>query len=251
MSSLSPIIGYQAGLRTGYGTTPRTVFGGSVKGFKPGGGLIDCVKARDVTNTDSQLALRAGLLMGSLTANGRFVNSFGGVTAGAYAATATSLSIGAVGAAELLRRNGATGNLTLIGPAVANTDPVLVTTIPYTAIDTGTGVVTVDGTGTPAAVVGSLWGFADGSQYPDSVINDGFPRAVALTAAGTDVPGGTVAWPDIPDAGELVEDYFLPAVTDLAIIRWLRKTLIGDPTVSGQTAGKTNFTFRRAMNGLG
>lgn len=242
--SINPILGYQGGLRTGRGSTPRAIFWGGTKAYRPGGGLIDCVKTRDVLNTDSQLALRAGLLMGLVTATGRWANCYAGLSNAAYTATATSLTLTLTTAAELLRRNGATGSLSLIGPPTANADAVTNQTLAYSAIDTATGVVTVTGTGTTASVSGSLIGFADGSQVPDSFLDDGNPFLVATTAAGTDVTGGTIGWPSIPNHGMVDESYFLPLPTDLGILKWLRRNLNGDPTTG---PGKNTFTFKGAL----
>ena len=246
MSILSPVLGDRAGLRAGSGATPRAVFWGGCKGLRPGGGFIDSVLARDVGNTSSNLALRAGLIMGSVTATGRFANSYLGLTTAAYAAAAGTLTVSLLMAAELLRRNGAAGNLSLIGPPAANSNAVTNQTVPYTAINTATGVITVTGAGITASVIGSLVGCADGSEIPDSFINDGYPIRAANTAAGTDVPGSLIGWPDIPEAGDVNEDYLLPLPTDLGILNWLRRNLNGDPTTN---PGKCSFIFRRAVAG--
>lgn len=245
MSLLSPILGHQAGPRTGYGSTPRNITWGGITKFKPGGGSIDSVKTRDPSNADGSTNIRAGLLMGSLTSGGKFTNCYAGVTTAAYSANAVSITTTVAAATELLRRNGSSGNLSLIGPPTA-AGTVTNQTIAYSAINTSTGVITVSGT-TTASVSGSLIGFADGSQIPDSFMNDGFPRRITNNGLGTDVPGSDIAWPDIPIEAEVNEEMLIPWPADTSLQNWIRTNLIGDPTTN---PGKTNFTFRRAMNGL-
>lgn len=121
----------------------RTVTSDAYGKFLPGGGIIDGTKSRDTGEEDGDTNhLRAGLLMGRITASGKYANSFFGTTAGALAGNGTTITVSVAEALEIVRRIGSTGNLTLTGPPSANSTARSVT-IPFTAVNTSTGVVTV------------------------------------------------------------------------------------------------------------
>src|SRR3972149_7120596 len=82
-----------------------------------GGKIINGTKSRDPGNTGNIDVLRAGLLMGRVTASGLYAASVLGVTTNAEAIGATTIEVSAAVATELVRRVGATGTFTLTGPA--------------------------------------------------------------------------------------------------------------------------------------
>ncbi len=105
-----------------------------------GGKLIDGVNSRDSGNTPNYV-LRAGMLMGKITSGGLYAPSIIDVTAGALAGTGTSITLTPAGAAELIRRQGSSGTLSLTGPVAAN-GVSRTLAIAYSAVVASTGVVT-------------------------------------------------------------------------------------------------------------
>lgn len=126
----------------------KRVFSSPSPLFLPGGRIIDGIKSRDPGNTPYTDSLRAGLIMGRVTASpNRYANSFFGTTTGALAAGGTSITVSAAQAAEIVRRIGATGNITLTGPSSANGTDTRQATVAYSAVNTTTGVVTITAPG--------------------------------------------------------------------------------------------------------
>jgi hypothetical protein len=123
-------------------STHRWVVVDSILSFVPGGAIIDGSKSRDYSNTDNTRGLQAGTLMGRVTSSGKWANSVLGATTGSLANGGTSITVSAASAAEIVRRIGSTGNITLTGPATANgTNRSL--TVAYSAVNTTTGVITI------------------------------------------------------------------------------------------------------------
>lgn len=197
--------------------SPRVVGRDAMWSYLAGGSIIDAVKSRDVLNTAQPLLLRAGLLMGKVTASGKMANSFFGVTQGAYTSGGTSLTLTAAQAVELVRRQGATGTFTTTGPPTA-AGTVAVTTTTYSAVNTSTGVVTVTSLGVDK-VAGSFIGAVDGSQTPTTMICDG--AGILVASDGSDTP-----WPLVPVAGTVYPDKLLPSwPADASLKAWIRAAL--------------------------
>jgi hypothetical protein len=137
-----------AGTRTPITAEFRRLFDNPFPSYLPGGRWIDGTKTRDTGNYPYETSLRAGLVMGKVTATGYYANSFMGVTLGTTTANGTALTTGtsltvSVGAAiELVRRQGASGTFKLLGPATA-AGTVRFATVTYSAVNTSTGVITV------------------------------------------------------------------------------------------------------------
>ncbi len=120
--------------------------------YLPGGGTIDGNNARDPNNTYSgnlpnaqtsyTNVLEPGLLMGKITASGFYGASVFGLTSAAIGGGQTSLTVPAAAAAEIARRIGQSGNLTLTGPNVSG-GTVRSKTIAFSAVNTTSGVVTI------------------------------------------------------------------------------------------------------------
>lgn len=113
--------------------------------FLPGGGILDG-NSRDPGNTDNPRLLRPGLPVGRVTSSGEWRPSAFGVTQGALTGTATTVSLTAGAAAELVRRVGATGTFKLIGPPTT-AGVVRSLTATYSAVNTSTGDVTITALG--------------------------------------------------------------------------------------------------------
>src|SRR5262245_29491707 len=84
-----------------------------------GGRVIDGAKARDAGNTGDTDTLRPGLLMGKVTATGKYATSILGISSLAYTSPGTSITVTPAQASDILRRVGATGNLNYVGPPTA------------------------------------------------------------------------------------------------------------------------------------
>lgn len=139
----------------------------------PGGVILDGSKMRDPDNPDynastdpyAQMRLRAGLLVGKITSNSKWANSVLGVTSGAMTNSGTTLTLAsAQQAVELVRRVGATGTFKVTGPPTAS-GTVRTLTATYSAVNQGTGAVTITALGvnevqtvnlTTAATAGNL-----------------------------------------------------------------------------------------------
>ncbi len=145
MSILAPIGGLP-----GFGTvrtaTERLIFRDSVvSGFLSQGKILDGTKSRDPGNTGNIDVLRAGLLLGKVTAApGKYATSVLGVTGGTLTGTGTSITVAAALATEIIRRIGATGTLTLTGPPVAS-GVVRQMTATYSAVGATTVTITALG----------------------------------------------------------------------------------------------------------
>lgn len=222
------------GPRTPRGFNHGVVCWGGWADFAPGGGKIDVAKTRDITNVAQPLLLNPGLLMGVVTASSRWANSFIGQTQAAYVAGGATITLTPAQAAELVRRIGAAGNLTLIGPPAAS-GVVAVVVVAYTAVNQGTGAVTIANPGVNF-IAGSLVADTDGSAVPKSFIFDGPGLTMAISTVN--LPS-YAEWPDVPVAAKVYYRKLLPAPTDPSLAAWVMSQL---STYSG---GK--FTFDRAF----
>lgn len=135
--NLTPGIGseYEAEFR-------RIFWSENGKHLLPTGVVVDGTKSRDPGNTGYTDTLRAGMLLGKITATGKYAPSVIGVTTVAYTPGASTVTVGLAAAAELVRRIGTSGTFTLTGPAVAS-GTVRSATVTYSAVDTATGIITV------------------------------------------------------------------------------------------------------------
>lgn len=130
----------------------------------PGGGFLAATKSRDLFSSGPIEVLEPGLLMGLITASKLWAPSFFGVAQSALTHTGTTLTVTAAQAAELVRRVGASGSLSIVGPTAAN-GTARQSTLTYSAVNTTTGAITVTSIGVnqterirlaPAATGGNL-----------------------------------------------------------------------------------------------
>lgn len=199
--------------------------------FLPAGLVLDGAKTRDPDNPDysalgasAQRRLRAGLLVGKVTATGKYANSIIGAITGAVVATGTSITVSAAQAVELVRRVGTTGTLRLVGPPTAG-GTVATFTETYSAVNTTTGVVTISALNADL-IAGSFVCADDGSYLPKTFLPDGWEMIVPDD--DTDLP---LAQP--PIAGNVTASNLLPWPSDTALRAWIRSQL-NDPTGYGQ-----------------
>jgi hypothetical protein len=166
---------------------PRVIFnqaGANTIEFAPTVGIIDGTLSRDVGSNDlggAQLGtvtytpslLRAGLMLGIETTSKQLRNSVIGLTHGAVAAAATTITVASQVATEVARLITVAGgnvSLTIIGPTTtsgpigANTETLTVTAASGTTL-------TVTATA-HAYVIGSLIQPADGSQIPVTFLTE-------------------------------------------------------------------------------
>lgn len=145
-SGIAPILG-MPGVRAIKTAGFKHVFrGGFNQDYLPGGRVISGAAARDPSNTGFIDQLQPGLLMGKITATGEYAPSVIGLSTGALTGSGTTLSTSAAIATEIVRRLGATGTLKLTGPATA-AGTVRTLTATYSAVNTGTGDVTISALG--------------------------------------------------------------------------------------------------------
>lgn len=186
--------------------------------FFAGGGIIAATYTRDTGNSGDVDILRPGLLMGKRSSGGLWANSIIGVANGAVSAGATSITVAAAVVTELVRRVGASGTFKLIGPAVANTAPVVTETITYSAASgtTITCTATVN-----AFVTGSFLCPTDGSETMRSFLPDGFNTKV------TDQDGTSTdtEWGQIPVAGVIDASQLINWPTDTALQAFIMSRL--------------------------
>jgi hypothetical protein len=222
MSVLSGLIPGTPGVKVGLSTGARIVFR-SRKGaqFLAGGKIIDGLLARDTFNTGDTTVLQPGLLMGKVTATGKYANSVLGVSQNAYTSGGTTITVTAAQAAEIVRRVGATGTLKYVGPPSANGTNAVIAATAFSAVNTTTGAITVTSLGVNL-VAGGLVVPTDGSETPVTFINDQeFVSVVGLDG----VTGQDTEFPMVPIAGQITSSQLLPWPSDTSIQTWIETSL--------------------------
>lgn len=194
----------------------RTVSRDGYLNFLPRGLTLDGALTRDPDNPGGPTRLRAGLLVGKVTASGKYANSVIGALQAAAAATDTSVTLTAAQAAELVRRVGTTGTLRFVGPPTA-AGTVATFTETYSAVDLTTGVVTVSGLDADL-VAGSFACADDGSHAPVTFLPDGWELVV---------PDGGAPFPlaQPPVAGAIDASKLLPWPADASLREWVKARL--------------------------
>lgn len=208
------------GIYAGYQATHRAVMKGAPDWWLPGGATISGTASRDPGNAPDVGVLRPGLILGKITASGKLAPSFIDVTQAAAAASATTITLTAAGATELVRRVGATGNLRLTGPPSAGGTVAVSAAVAYSAVNTTNGNVTT--AALPAAyVAGSYVSAADGSENPLTFVWDGWGIPVLdFNQVSQDVDMGK-----LPIGGSVRAVMLIPWPTDTAQRDWLRDIL--------------------------
>lgn len=224
-----PILG-MPGARASNQANHSVIFKSAPALWLAGGKIIDGSKSRDPLNTGAINILRPGLLMGKITASGKYAPSVFGVTTGTnaqngtpYTSGGTSIAVSPATAVEIARRVGQSGNLTFTGPPSA-AGTVAAITQAFSAINTTTGVITITSLGANL-VIGSLVGPADGSQTPLTLIADGqngfgLPVTDPMTNADVDVP-----FAEFPIGGTVISSNIINWPADTSTRAWIFNSL--------------------------
>jgi hypothetical protein len=219
--SLGPV-GGMPGIRTGRQADHRIIFKGGMLNWLPGGRVIDGTKTRDSGNTGATDRLRAGLLLGKVTASGKYANSILGVTTGAFTSGGTSITVSAAQAAEIVRRVGLTGNLQYVGPPSAAGTVAVIASKAFSAINTTTGVITTADLGVNL-IAGGFVIATDGSGIPTTLIGDGYPLKVTDPAG---VSQDTFI-EKMPMEGILISSQIINWPTDTSLQAWIVASMNG------------------------
>lgn len=225
MADVGLIVPGLPGMRTATTATPYMVFRQRSEKFIALNRIIDGTKTRDSGNTGDTDRLRPGLLLGKVTSGGKYTNSILGVVQSAYTSGGTTLSVTAAQATEIVRRVGSSGSLTCVGPPSA-AGTVASTSVTFSAVDTGTGDITVTSLGVNK-IAGSWLVSTDGSGVPKTFLPDGYPTPVTYEGSSQDQP-----FPLFPVAGIIDVSKIIDYPTDTSMIAWLKSQL--DVTAYGQ-----------------
>lgn len=220
------------GIGTARTASHRLIFLQQSESFLAQGKVIDGTKSRDPGNTDIGV-LRSGLLMGKITSSGYYAPSIIGTSTGAYTSGATSITIGAAEAVELVRRVGSSGTGYVIGPPSA-AGTVAKTALTYSAVNTTTGVLTITDLGVNK-IAGSWITADDGSETMLSFI----PDAVGYGIVVTDQDGNSVSYvdyPKLPVAGIVDASQLINWPSDTSLRQW-----IVDKLANSNAGGKYVF----------
>jgi hypothetical protein len=155
-------------------STPRKIlWSPNGKLVLPGGKVIDGAESRDNLNTGYLHTLRAGMLMGKITASGKYAPSVLGLTTADTSAASTDLTVVESAADELERRVGASGNLRLIGAPTDTGVVAISASLGYDSIAAASGgnrVITLSANAPAVYVDGSFLCAADGTHIPLGLI---------------------------------------------------------------------------------
>lgn len=201
------------GVRAERTATFRRVFKQSGKMGLALGKIIDGSKGRDPLNTGDVNVLRAGVLLGQITASDKYAPSIMGITTNAEAVGSTAVEAAAAVVTELVRRVGASGTFKLIGPSVAN-GPVAIETVTYSAAS-GTSITVTALVN--AFVAGSFIAPTDGSEIPLTFVPDGY----GIKVTDTDDANLDVQFPDFPIGGVLESAQIVNWPSDTGLRAWL------------------------------
>lgn len=174
-------------IRPGMGTLMtaihRAIFSAKTgERYLPGGALISGAAAADPGNTGDVRKLRAGTVMGKITASGKYAPSIIGVTAEELANDETALDVAEAVGDEIVRRIGASGSFKLTGPASSG-GTVRTVTVAYSGVAAasgGTRTITIT-----AANVNEVQTLAIGGTISGGTFRLGITQA-----------NGEVAWTD-------------------------------------------------------
>jgi hypothetical protein len=182
----------------------------------PGGVIVSSI-SRDAQNTSDLGTLRGGVILGKITSGLEYAPSILGMTSANYTSGGTSLTVTTATAAEIVRRIGTSGTFTLVGAPTAS-GTVVSATVTFSAVNTGTGVLTITNIGADK-VAGCLVMPTDGSQTPLGMI--GTPYGVRVL----DIDGNAVdAFLDEFVVGGIFASERVvnwPAATNTTLVTWL------------------------------
>ncbi len=206
--------------------------------------VVDGSKARDLDNTGGTNILRAGTILGKVTASGKYAASVIGTLAALHdtSAVTTSLTLTVAQATELNRRTGGSGTLRLVGPATVAGSTVATEEEAFTAINTSTGVVTLSSATAADFAVGSLIQVVDGSEAPMGFIDD----SEGLRVDDYDGNDIDAELPDLLMGGEIRSTAIpLWSSMDASTRTWLKATMNGNKATSGALITLASFQAGR------
>ncbi len=215
----------QPGILSERVATPRRIlFGGKADGtllFFPGGVTIDGDLSRDLGQSSvDQGVLRAGKLMGKVSADGKYAPAIIGELNGAYTGAESEIDVGVAIATEIVRTGVTT--ISLVGPEVADTAPVNTEIATIISVDTGAGTVDITGTElTNDFIVGSWVGLGNGAEVPRMLCEDEY----GVRVTDRDAVSVDVDWSRCLNAGTLDVGQIVDYPTDVALIEFLKDTL--------------------------
>lgn len=202
--------------------------------YLPGSFIIDGENARDPGHSKPKL-LRAGLLLGRITASKKFGASILGTVTAAYSDGGTSLTVSAAAAGELVGRIGSSGTFQLVSAPTA-TGTVATDQVTYSAVNTTNGVITVTDIGKDV-IVGSLLQPEDGSETIRTFLYNGYPiKAVDANDADRDIEMGRYTVGGLVKSDELIN---WPPSAATSLHAWLVDQL--------NAAGSFRFTHQHGV----
>lgn len=215
----SPVLGVP-GIRASRTATPRkALLSEDYKILYPGSRIIDGSKSRDALHTGNLDILRAGLLMGRITASNKYAPSIIGLTTVDYVSGGVTVTVSPATAVEIVRRIGATGVLVIVGAPTA-TGVVASFTASYTAVNVSTGAITISVSLGANVEEGALVGANDGSMTPVAVIGDGYGIKVTDDdATSIDVPFNPMVIGGILDVTQVIN---WPSGANTTLRAWLK-----------------------------
>jgi hypothetical protein len=227
-----PSLGTPGG-KAPYQAIQGTIFRGAPTFALQGGRIISGTNSRDWGNTGALSVLRPGLLMGKITSSGKYAPTILGVTLGttsanstAYTSGGTSICVAPAAAVEIVRRVGASGNLTWVGPPTAAGTNAVLSSIAYSAVNTSTGVITTSTLGANL-ILGGFCVSTDGSGTPITLISDGLdgyglPVTDMFSNSDLDVP-----FSQFPIGGTLISANIINWPSDTTLRSWIFSSLNG------------------------
>lgn len=226
----------QPGIVSDRTATPRRIlFGGKSAGpelFFPGGVTIDGTLSRDLLQpVQDQDVLQAGLLMGKVTASGKYAPAIVSLLTVLHDTSATPavVTVGVAAATEIARTGVTTISLT--GVAVAGTGPVNTETDTIVSVDTGAGTITVSGAFTNDYDIGAWLGLGNGAEVPRMIVEDEY----GLRVTNRDKVSVDIDWSTPLYEGTVDVTQVLNYGTDLILQEFLKTTL--------RTTVRTLLTF--------
>lgn len=206
-------LGGLPGIRAAREAVQRLIWRGGVQDLFPGGKQINGTLSRDQGNTSNVDVLRAGNLMGMITATGLFAPSIIGKSNAAYT-SGTTMTLTANTVTELSRRIGSSGTFKILGPPSAN-GVVAIETVTYSALPTST-TATITAL-TNDFISGSLILPTDGSEFPMTVI----PEGSGIKVTDPDGSSQTTPFPEVPIRGIIDYSQIINTSTDTSIATWI------------------------------
>ena len=190
--------------------------------LKPGGIVIDGANARDPLNTGYVTTLRAGTLMGKITASGKWAPSIVGRSTVAYVDNDLTITVSLATATELIRRlGGTTGSLKLSGPPGAS-GVVAATAVTATNITLNGAASTITTADLNLAkVTDSLIQVVDGSETIRGILgNEEGLRMTDIDGNNLDVVCDQLIVGGMIDTSQIIN---LPA--DASTVAWIKAAL--------------------------